>query len=286
MTGSFATQRCIDCKTEYPDDLMLKAVESGEVPHCQVPQCNGLVKPDIVFFGEQLPEAFHNNRHVPAMADLIIVMGTSLSVQPFASLPQFARDGVPRVLFNSEPVGDLGSRPDDVIVLGDCDSGVRKLADALGWRDELEALWLEVGGKVKEKEAERLREARKAMSKDELLEEEITKITGEVENTLKISKEHTQSVNDQLDKDSNKAQASSTPSITGSELFEPGVRSAGGPSSATSLKENTPINTERVASSSPTKAPVVDADTILDVTLPQNKPNDVPLEAKKPASHI
>lgn len=41
--GSFATQRCIDCKTEYPDDLMKKAVESGDVPHCIVPQCNGLV---------------------------------------------------------------------------------------------------------------------------------------------------------------------------------------------------------------------------------------------------
>lgn len=52
--GSFATQRCIDCKTEYPDDLMKMAVAAGDVPHCIVPQCNGLVKPDIVFFGEAL----------------------------------------------------------------------------------------------------------------------------------------------------------------------------------------------------------------------------------------
>jgi NAD-dependent SIR2 family protein deacetylase len=44
MLGSFATQRCIDCKTEYPNDLMKKAVESGDVPHCIVPQCNGLVR--------------------------------------------------------------------------------------------------------------------------------------------------------------------------------------------------------------------------------------------------
>ena len=70
--GSFATQRCIDCKTEFPDDLMKEAVFSGEVPHCLVPQCNGLVKPDIVFFGEALPEAFHQNRHVAAQADLEI----------------------------------------------------------------------------------------------------------------------------------------------------------------------------------------------------------------------
>ena len=48
--GSFATQRCIECHTAFPDDLMLSAVQSGDVPHCIVPQCNGLVKPDIVFF--------------------------------------------------------------------------------------------------------------------------------------------------------------------------------------------------------------------------------------------
>ena len=46
--GSFARQRCIDCKTRYPDDLMKEAVTSNRVPHCVMPQCNGLVKPDIV----------------------------------------------------------------------------------------------------------------------------------------------------------------------------------------------------------------------------------------------
>ena len=47
----------------------------------------GLVKPDIVFFGESLPERFfqYMNRDF-SQADLLIVMGTSLTVQPFASL--------------------------------------------------------------------------------------------------------------------------------------------------------------------------------------------------------
>ncbi|RDL35982.1 putative NAD-dependent deacetylase sirtuin-2 [Venustampulla echinocandica] len=196
--GSFATQRCIDCKSDFPDDLMRKAIENGKAPHCIVPQCNGLVKPDIVFFGEALPDSFFQNRGVPATADLLIVMGTSLSVHPFASLPQFAREGVPRVLINKEIVGDFGSRPDDVVILGDCDEGVRKLADALGWRDELEGMWLEVGGKVKEQEAARLREQRKAMSKDEVLEAEIEKLTRDVDASLQISKDHTQRVNDLL----------------------------------------------------------------------------------------
>lgn len=150
--GSFATQRCIECKTPFPDDKMKEYVLQGGVPRCADARCDGLVKPDIVFFGEQLPEQFHNNRHVPSYGDLVLVMGTSLTVQPFASLPEMARDETPRVLFNLERVGSLGSRPDDVLVLGDCDSGVRKLAGELGWAGELDAVWREIVG---DKEAER-----------------------------------------------------------------------------------------------------------------------------------
>lgn len=279
--GSFATQRCIDCKTEYPEDLMKEAVSKGDVPHCIVPQCNGLVKPDIVFFGEALPEAFFNHRHVPAMADLVFVMGTSLTVQPFASLPHAVTDGVPRVLFNLEVVGDLGTRADDVIELGDCDSGVRKLADALGWRDELEALWLEVGGKVNEKEAGRLKEERKNMSKDELLEAEIEKLTGEVDTALKLSQDHTDRVNQQLDKDSSKAQTSSTPSVTESETLSKVDRNVGRIPASKPVTEDTPANVEKLHTENPAEEPSVNSTAILDVTLPQNKP-----EKETPQSKI
>jgi NAD-dependent histone deacetylase SIR2 len=289
--GSFATQRCIDCNTEYPDDLMKKKVQAGEVPHCIVPQCNGLVKPDIVFFGEALPPTFFSNRHVPAMADMIIVMGTSLSVQPFASLPSLAKPGAPRVLFNLEKVGDFGSRPDDVIVLGDCDEAVRKLADALGWLDELEILWREVGGNVKEEEALKRQEETMGMTKDEILEAEIGRLTGEIDSALKISKDHAARVSDQLDTDSNIAQISSTPSISGLELSHgeaeykeftstsptpPVSGSEGGlkePPTTPANGTDNPANTERPSAGTPALLPVVDSEKILDVTLPQNKPN-------------
>ena len=74
-------------------DLMKSSISKREVPHCLTPECNGLVKPDIVFFGEALPEDFHKNRMLPSTADLCIVMGTSLMVQPFASLPSFCTEG-------------------------------------------------------------------------------------------------------------------------------------------------------------------------------------------------
>lgn len=193
--GSFATQRCIDCKTEHPDDMMKKAIGDGDPATCLVPQCGGLVKPDIVFFGEQLPEAFHTHKMIPATADLVIVMGTSLSVQPFATLPSLPAESVPRLLFNMVSVGDFGSRLDDVVVLGDCDSGVRKLADSLGWGDELEEIWVSVGGNTKRKEAERAEEARLNMSSDERLGADIEDLTREVDEVLKLSETHTHNVN-------------------------------------------------------------------------------------------
>lgn len=145
--GSFATQRCIDCKTPYPDNLMKESVQASRVPHCQTPECNGLVKPDIVFFGEALPHRFFEHAHVPQLSDLAIIIGTSLTVQPFASLPQAVPEGVPRVLFNMERVGDLGTRADDVCVLGNCDDSARSLAEELGWTAELQKLFRAKGGK-------------------------------------------------------------------------------------------------------------------------------------------
>ena len=86
---------------------MKSSISKREVPHCIAPECNGLVKPDIVFFGEALPEDFHTNRMVPGTADLCIVMGTSLTVQPFASLPSFCAEGRYRFApLNFDPVID------------------------------------------------------------------------------------------------------------------------------------------------------------------------------------
>lgn len=124
------------------------------------------------------------NTHVPSQADLMIIIGTSLTVHPFASLPDMALEGTPRVLLNMERVGTLGSRPDDVLLLGDCDSQVRRLADELGWRDDLEALYKEVGG------PEAAREPATPAAKQEILEEEIEKLTTEVEQALKLSDGH------------------------------------------------------------------------------------------------
>ncbi|KAL9944023.1 Sir2 histone deacetylase Hst2 [Verticillium nonalfalfae] len=180
--GSFATQRCIACQAPFPDDAMRRHVLDEVVPRCADEACSGgLVKPDIVFFGEALPARFRDNTHLAARADLVVVLGTSLSVYPFAGLPEHARPGVPRLLLNRERVGRVGQRADDVVELGACDDGVRKLAALLGWGDELEALWRRVVG---DKEAARQRAA--AEKGEDAMRDEVDKLTREVESALRL----------------------------------------------------------------------------------------------------
>ena len=60
-------------------------IDIAKVCKCEV--CDGLVKPDIVFFGENLPEKFFRLYRTDfAKCDLLIIMGTSLVVHPFAGL--------------------------------------------------------------------------------------------------------------------------------------------------------------------------------------------------------
>lgn len=113
------------------------------------------VKPSIVFFGEQLPTRFHHLHAEDLEAcDLLLVLGTSLVVHPFASLVSRANRKAPRLLVNREPAGtmeglqfgfrfhlkeeDMNWR--DVWFEGDCDGGCRALAAALGWEPDLDAL--------------------------------------------------------------------------------------------------------------------------------------------------
>lgn len=136
--GSFAESHCIDCGTEMAvADVkaeMRRDKHKGKiaVPRCIL--CGGIVKPDIVFFGEGLPRRFFDcmQEDLPEYADLVVVAGTSLTVHPFAQLPEMVNRDTVRVLFNAEQVGSLGARPNDVVVLGDCDKSADRFAELLG----------------------------------------------------------------------------------------------------------------------------------------------------------
>ncbi|KAF8965118.1 DHS-like NAD/FAD-binding domain-containing protein [Flammula alnicola] len=176
--GSFATQRCIVCRRPFDDEKMKEHIDQKKIAKCEV--CGGYVKPDIVFFGENLPPNFIHSISNLRKADLLIVMGTSLTVHPFASLAGMVDDSCPRVLINLDRVGDFGSRADDVILLGKCDDIVKDLCKELGWEEELIRLWNETADSVITAPQESTEKAGQPPEKpDELveLEKELAELT-------------------------------------------------------------------------------------------------------------
>ncbi len=89
--GSPARHHCRRCGDEKTFDEIraLRAGAKDGVPRCV--RCGGPYKPDITFFGEMLPEeAFEGAIALASRADLLVVLGSSLTVQPAASIPLYA----------------------------------------------------------------------------------------------------------------------------------------------------------------------------------------------------
>ncbi len=101
--GSGERVVCRDCNRRTEAGPIRERVRAGETPpRCR--ECSGLLKPDIVLFGEQLPEhALLKSHALAEKADVFLVAGSSLAVEPAASLPQTAADhGATMVVINLE----------------------------------------------------------------------------------------------------------------------------------------------------------------------------------------
>ena len=157
--GAFATAHCVTCKKAVPIAHVRESAESGAVPKCTDIACKGVAKPDVVFFGEALPERFTELvRSDAQQCDLLIIIGTSLQVMPFAAIPSIVGSKTPRVQMNMERVGgrsfvlpeDVASSTvpssadstdaappcpllRDIVLAGDCQKTVVALAKALDW---------------------------------------------------------------------------------------------------------------------------------------------------------
>lgn len=108
--GAYRQARCLACERVESLAAVSDRVLGNRLPICQV--CGGLVKPDVVLFGEQLPEAFTHATRAVERASLLLVLGSSLGVHPVAGLvPDAARQGAKVVIVNREatPYDDIAS---------------------------------------------------------------------------------------------------------------------------------------------------------------------------------
>lgn len=104
LHGSLETATCLRCRAQVAARPLLEQfLADPRVPHCA--RCGGLLKPDIVFFGEMLPvDVLMEAREEIARCDLLLVMGSSLTVAPAADLPWLAiQSGSPVIVCNRDP---------------------------------------------------------------------------------------------------------------------------------------------------------------------------------------
>ncbi|CEL62012.1 NAD-dependent histone deacetylase SIR2 [Rhizoctonia solani AG-1 IB] len=163
--GSFATATCIECKTKVNGSILKEDIFARRIPLCK--NCNkptpptkgkskskkkdvwnpkqkdadddmdiptpplpkGIMKPDIVFFGEPLNDEFdHCLFKDRDSVDLLLVIGTSLKA--VSEILTHIPHSVPQVLINKTPVTHVNP---DVVLLGDADRVIEYLCDKLAW---------------------------------------------------------------------------------------------------------------------------------------------------------
>ena len=101
LHGSHSTHHCLHCGKLYTFDEVV-AMLGGKV---RCPACGGTIKPDVIFFGEPLNrDVLGQSEQEARAADLMVVLGSSLTVYPAAALPEVTlRRGGKLVIVNADP---------------------------------------------------------------------------------------------------------------------------------------------------------------------------------------
>ncbi|MBN2288755.1 MAG: NAD-dependent deacylase [Candidatus Glassbacteria bacterium] len=96
-------------------------------------ECGGLLKPDFVFFGEQIPEPANSRSFLEAqLADVFLLIGTSGEVMPACGIPFLAKEnGAAIIEVNTEPSSYTG-RITDIFLQGRATEVMARLVEALG----------------------------------------------------------------------------------------------------------------------------------------------------------
>jgi NAD-dependent deacetylase len=104
MHGTLKTLSCTQCYRRFDSgDFVKRFIDDGTIPLCT--NCNGILKPDVILFGEQLPQsAMFEAQDAVRKCDLMVVAGSSLEVLPVAGLPMQAVDrGAHLIIVNNSP---------------------------------------------------------------------------------------------------------------------------------------------------------------------------------------
>lgn len=128
LHGSYNSATCTSCRAQYQNlDYswwQIAMRDSTTPPICHCPKCQGILKPDIVFFGEMVDQ-FTPAEQMIANCDMLLVLGSSLQVAPASHLPYVTT--APTVVINQGDVM-LEPAPHRYFVDADLDEYLREVA--------------------------------------------------------------------------------------------------------------------------------------------------------------
>ncbi len=111
--GTYAWHRCMDCKNRC---------KSSRIDLTNIPplcDCGGIYRPEVVFFGEIIPpEHLWRSRQLASDCDLMLVIGTSATVQPAALMPHIAKESGSKVIEINPEETPLTGSISDYLILG------------------------------------------------------------------------------------------------------------------------------------------------------------------------
>ena len=124
--GHMRELTCLRCYDIVPsDEILAEFLETGKTPHCS---CGGVLKPNVILFGEQLPVRTMNRAKKEVReSDLMLVAGSSLEVAPAGDLPLLAQQTGSRLIivnYEKTHVDTLA----DVVIHADVDEVLPRLA--------------------------------------------------------------------------------------------------------------------------------------------------------------
>ncbi len=112
--GSFAAFHCMECAKQVD----IKGLDLTTLP----PRCNcgGIYRPDVVFFGEMIPsDHLRRSRNIAEQCDILLVVGTSATVQPAAELPLIAKRADAAIIEVNPERTPLTHRVSDIFLKGE-----------------------------------------------------------------------------------------------------------------------------------------------------------------------
>ncbi len=115
LHGHLRRATCIECFSETDaEPLITQFLATGDIPYCA--SCGGVLKPNVILFGEQLPVMeLLGARQAARRCDLMIVVGSSLEVSPAADFPALAREHGAKLVIINYQATYIDDRADVVI---------------------------------------------------------------------------------------------------------------------------------------------------------------------------